>query len=57
MGLHSGERYITRMSGITARFLLLRGASLRPFDPVGIACLAWAGAFLCVTAVAATLVR
>lgn len=57
MARRDDQRYTTRMSGITARFLLVRGASQRPFDPVGIACLAWTGAFLCVTAVAAALVR
>jgi hypothetical protein len=57
MGSRGDNPYIPRMTEVTPRFLLARGPSRRPFDRVGIVCLAWTGAFLCVTAVVSTLVR
>jgi hypothetical protein len=57
MGFRGKNPYVRRMTDVTPRFLLARGPLRRPFDRVGIVCLAWAGAFLCVTAVVSTLVR
>ncbi|HXQ11226.1 MAG TPA: hypothetical protein VN805_09570 [Caulobacteraceae bacterium] len=57
MGFRGDNPYIHPMTDITPRFPLVRGPLQRPFDRVGIACLAWTGAFLCVTAVVAVLVR
>jgi hypothetical protein len=45
------------MTDITPRFLLARAPLQHPFDRIGLASLAWAGAFLCLTAVVLVLVR
>jgi hypothetical protein len=57
MGFQGDNPYFRGMTDVTPRFLLARAPSRRPFDRVGVACLAWAGAFLCVTAVVAAVVR
>jgi hypothetical protein len=57
MGFRRNNPYFRRMTDIAPRFLLEPGPFPPPFDRVGIACLAWTGAFLGVTAVVAVLVR
>ena len=42
--------YLFRMTDMTPRLLPARQDHRRPFDRVGLACLAWCGAFLCLTA-------
>jgi hypothetical protein len=57
MGLRSNKLYNPCMTDITPRFLLARAPLQHPFDRIGLASLAWAGAFLCLTAVVLVLVR
>jgi hypothetical protein len=45
------------MTDTTPRFLLARRPLQRPFDQLSLACLGWAGGFLCLTAAVSVMLR